>query len=154
LSVSYLPEVDALFLITGNGVSIIGLSDFVSHAVTISGSFASGFGQYWGGDVTFKANSLASDRGVAGVQWDASRHRFVLWSNATNRAQISTLTPGSNYFTDPWTAGSLAVNASNATVPSAVGVNGVYGRFAISPSYDGVFLLNSVSEPVFFYAFS
>jgi hypothetical protein len=37
----------------------------------------------------------------------------------------------------------------NAVAPTVAALNGTYGRFAYSPSYDGVFLLNNVADPVF-----
>jgi hypothetical protein len=125
-----------------SGFSHINLSTFAHTTLSWSGSFASGF-----------ASALSTSMYVVGIAWDEVRQRFVMWHNSTNRAQLSTLTPN-GAFTNAWTAGALTVSGSNTVTPSAPQSNGTYGRFQISPSFDGVFLLNGISEQPYFYAFS
>jgi hypothetical protein len=151
--IGHLAEPDALLAVcriggttvdTGvnTGLSIFDLRTFTQSALSIEGSFAPGFA------------GLADGRFIAGIGWDAKRHRLVLWHNETNRAQISTLTPTGDYFRAPWRADALPVDKRNAVIPTAAVPNGTFGRFAFSPSLDGVFLLNGVRQPVYFHAFS
>lgn len=100
----------------------------------LSGSWPSGF--------TFN--------GKAGMEWDEANQRLLLWNNATNTAQIATLTPPTNPTTQPWVRGSIAVPGSNAVTPSAAAANGTYGRFALAPDFNGAFLLNSTAGPLYF----
>lgn len=90
--------------------------------------------------------------GHAGLEWDSVNRRFLIWDNATNTTEISTLTPGANPRTDPWVAGVLAVSGSNAVTPTAAAPNGTYGRFGYSKKLGGCFLLNSTSQKMYFFA--
>lgn len=90
--------------------------------------------------------------GQVGADWDSANRRLVLWNNATNTTQISTLTPGTNPRTDPWTAGTLTVSASNAETPTVAAANGTYGRFGYSAKLGGCYLLNAVSQKIYFFA--
>jgi hypothetical protein len=177
-AIYFLPEWDALLCISrsnpaatptmpdvgiNTGLSIINLTArpgrpaFTQTGLAISGSFAAGFG-CWdaarSGSQAFYEGVIGGDTGAIGAFWDERRHRLVMWGNETNTAQLSTLTPGADPFTGPWTAGAIALGSGNAVTPSVQVRNGTYGRFAYSPSYDGVFLLNSVNGPLYFYAFS
>jgi hypothetical protein len=124
------------------GLSIFDLRTFSQSALSIEGSFAPGFA------------GLADGQFVAGIAWDEKRHRLVLWHNETNRGQISTLAPTGDYFRDPWRADALQLDKRNAVIPNAAVPNGTFGRFAFSPTLDGVFLLNGVRQPIYFHAFS
>ena len=123
-----------------SGFSMFNLTTYAQTALSYAGSFAPGF-------------TLKSDTSISGIVWDENRQRFVMWHNATNRTQLSTLTPN-GAFTNAWTAGTLTAGVANAVTPSPPAANGTYGRFALSPSYDGVFLLNAVGEQPYFYAFT
>lgn len=116
------------------GFSVFDPATGTDYQPGMSGSWPSGF--------TFN--------GKAGMEWDAENQRLLLWNNATNTAQIATLTPPASPTTEPWVRGSIAVPGSNAVTPSAAAANGTYGRFALAPDFNGAFLLNSTSGPLYF----
>ncbi len=90
--------------------------------------------------------------GQSGACWDDVNHRLLIWNNATNRTEISTLTPSGNPRTQSWTAGTLTVSGSNAVTPSAAAGNGTYGRFVYSPKLGGCLLWNATGEQPYFFA--
>lgn len=87
--------------------------------------------------------------GKMGVEWDGAR--LLLWHNSGNTVVVSTLTPGGGA-TGVWTWGALPVAPANSVTPSAAQTFGTYGRFGYSAKLGGCFLLNSTTEPVFFFA--
>lgn len=98
------------------------------------------------------ASAGLSLNGQVGAAWDSVNGRLLLWNNATSRTEISTLTPGANPRTDTWTWGTLSVSGSNTETPTAAAGNGTYGRFGYSESLGGCFLLNAVSQKIYFFA--
>jgi hypothetical protein len=139
----YVPGSDVLLHITDGSPTLSNakftawnLSTFAHTAVSFTGSFASGY----------------TLNGQTGAAWTGTR--LLLWDQTTNRAQISALTPTGNLISAAWTASALTVSGSNIVTPSAAPTNGVYGRFGYSSRLNGVFLVNSISEPIYFYALS
>lgn len=121
-----------------SGWTVFDPSTGTDYHPAITGSFATGF--------------VIS--GLVGMEWDDVNGRLLLWNQSTNTAQISTLTPGADPYTDAWTAGSIAISGSNTVTPSAAAVSGsgntTLGRLAFSASLGGCFLLNSTSGPLYF----
>lgn len=89
-----------------------------------------------------------TQNGQTGMDWDGTR--LLFWNNATNRTEISTLTPNS----DPrvaWVWGTLTVDGSNAVTPTAATSTGTYGRFGYSSKLKGCYLHNAVSDAMSFF---
>lgn len=83
--------------------------------------------------------------------WVESLGCFCAWDNDTDRTRITTLTPGTDPFTDTWTISYLTVSGSNAVTPSAAATQGTYGRFAYWEQAGGFVVFNSASETGYFY---
>lgn len=90
--------------------------------------------------------------GQVGAEWDHQHRRLVLWNNATNTTEISTLTPGANPRTDAWVRGTVSVSGSNTETPTAAAGNGTYGRFGYSAKLGGCYLLNATNQKMYFFA--
>jgi hypothetical protein len=81
-----------------------------------------------------------------------SANEYAIWDNDTNTTTINTMYFTSNPRTDVWSIGQLSVAGANATTPSARTGTGTFGRFFYSKKLDGFGVINSVLEPVYFYA--
>lgn len=80
--------------------------------------------------------------GACGAAWASDLGKVVLWNQASNAAQISTLTPHpSTPLTSAWTAGALTVGASNVVTPPVQGGNGTHGLFGHSARLRGCYLI-------------
>ena len=89
--------------------------------------------------------------GKFGIDWASELGKLVLWNNTTNTATITTLTPvGDGSAT--WQFGTLPLNTANAATPPGAAEQGTFGRFGYSNSLRGLYLLNSSSQPVYFFA--
>lgn len=84
--------------------------------------------------------------GQVGADWDGTR--FGLWNNASNRTEISTLTPTGNPRTAPWAWGIMNVSGANAVTPTAALSNGTYGRFGFNAKLNRWYLHNAVSDAI------
>lgn len=137
----YIPEMDVLACLSIGGLLIVRL-DQASYApvtVSLSGSYASGL---------TNANFVGT-----GFGWSAELGCLVLYQQASNTTQISTLTPSNS--ADPsaaWVRGSLTVAGSNAVTPPVSDVNGLFGRFGYSSRLGGCYLVTHTTTDVYFYA--
>lgn len=140
-SLQHVKEVDLILLATGdgNGGPSFNVFDPVSGVrtkVVLSGSFPTGF--IW-------AN------GAMGMAWCKKLGCVLMWNNTSNTTTITTLTPGANWKTDPWTIGQLTVDASNSVTPTVATTTYTYGRFGYSETLQGCYLLNGVNQPIYFF---
>lgn len=92
--------------------------------------------------------------GGAGMDWDYTNNRLLLWNTRTDQTTlVSVLTPGANLRTDTWAISVLPVSGANAVTPTAATASGgVFGRFRYSSYLGGCLLLNATNEPTYFFA--
>lgn len=90
-----------------------------------------------------------------GLVYDTVNHHFVGWSGGST---VYTLTPPSNPKTGTWQWATIALASGNSVTPTApAGVRnsgyviGTFGRFRYVPSSQGVVVVNSTDENVFFF---
>lgn len=84
-------------------------------------------------------------------RWSQARGKVYAWGNTSQTTSVTTLTPGANPRTDPWTVGAIAVSPSNTVTPTAARPNGTYGRFGIWESAGVLLLLNEHNTPGYFF---
>lgn len=99
--------------------------------------------------MTSSPSAGLAQNGQTGMDWDGNR--LLLWNNATNRTEISTLTPSGNPRTQSWAWGIQTVDASNTVTPTTALVKGTYGRFGYSSKLKGCYLHNAVSDAISFF---
>lgn len=99
---------------------------------------------------------LSKVGGQAGCVWVPSLGAVAMWQNETtlNPGAISLLRAPTNPRSQAWTWDTLLPAVGSPLVPSTAVINGTFGRFGFSPNLDGFFLLNSVDQPVYFFALS
>ncbi len=96
------------------------------------------------------ATPVNAQFGEYGWDWCPTLGCVVCWpGHAGTTATLYTLTPGRNLLTDPWKWEALTV--AGGTPPAAT-AQGTYGRFAYSSRLNGFMMLNSRSDPVWFFA--
>lgn len=102
----------------------------------ISGSLASGF-----------------DFGTCpGVEWSPELNKVLLFNQASNTTQVSTLTYPGN-LTTAWTGGTITVSGANAVTPALRPPNGTFGMARYSSRLKGiVYQTPWVDKKLYFYA--
>lgn len=105
---------------------------------------------------TFSGSApMGTTQGKGQPRWVPALAAVCCWNNASNRTQITKLTPGANPRTDAWTVSALPVSGSNTVTPSAAtspgGGSGTYGRFVYSPRMGGFLVFNATTGPTYFY---
>jgi len=137
----YIPSMDVLAMWSAGTLVIVRLDQgsYAKVTPTLSGSFASGL---------TNANFVGT-----GFAWSAELGKLLLYQQASNTTQISTLTPSDEE--DPsagWTRGSLTVDGSNSVTPPVSDANGLFGRFGYSTYLKGCYLVSATNDDVYFYA--
>ena len=134
----HIPSLDVIAYCSGSAplFKVFDPVTYLHTSPTVSGSFPAGFAQ----------------NGQQGMDWSEDLGCLLLWNNSGDQTVISTLTPGANPRTDAWTVGTLTVDGANAVTPSARSATGTYGRFGYSPFLKGCFVVNDVSQPIYFFA--
>lgn len=100
-------------------------------------------------DMVTSGTAPTGDLGVAGIQWDQTAGRYLVWETGED---FYTLTPPvASPKTNAWTWGALAADAGNAVVPAA-SANGTYGRFFLSERLRIAGCINATNQQVHVFA--
>lgn len=83
--------------------------------------------------------------------WVPEEGKFCAWDNDTDRTLITTLTPGADPFSDPWTISALTVDVGNTVTPSAAPAAGTYGQFNYIPAAGIFTMCATATHPGYFY---
>lgn len=139
----YLPDDDCILVLCTSFASGIGIFDCATGVMTypsVTGAFVGG--------INLATTSYAS----VAPTWVPSLNAAAVWDNTSNTTVINLLNRPANPRTGTWTVTQLPVAGSNTVTPTARVAAGTYGRFQYSPRQNGFFLINGVSQDLYFYS--
>lgn len=77
---------------------------------------------------------------------------LYLWDQSANTDKLTKIQAPADPKSGTWVVSTVTPDASNAVTPSAKTGAGTYGRFGYSKRLDGFYLLNAVTQPIYFFA--
>ena len=83
--------------------------------------------------------------------WCDALQALLIWNNSSSPELIAVLTPGATALS-AWTWSTITPAVANAVTPTVNTPQGTYGRFGYSAKLKGCYLINGVTQAVYFYA--
>lgn len=95
---------------------------------------------------------IGSDAQDAQPAWCEYDRCIYLWDQSADTDKLTRIAAPADLKSGTWEVSAVVPSEDNSVTPTAKANNGTYGRFGYSKRLDGFYLLNGVSQPIYFFA--